>query len=254
MRLFIASLALFTAAAQAQEEPVLTVAAAANLAAVIVPLDAAFEAAHPGLRIKVSTGASGNFFAQIKNGAPFEVFVSADMEFPRKLIDAGLAEGGTLSHYVNGRLALFTVNPKVDLSKGFGVLATPPVRKIAIANPELAPYGRAAQAVLAKQNLGEKLKDKLVVGENITQTLQFVQTGNADAGFVAFSLLKAPAMQGVGRYELLADGSYPAIEQGAVVTRKGAGNPLAADYVRFLTSPAAQKIFADYGYAAPPRP
>jgi molybdate transport system substrate-binding protein len=221
---------------------------------VILPLDAAFESQHPGATVKVSTGASGNFFAQIRNGAPFEVFVSADMDFPQKLIEAKLADPATLSHYIDGRLALWTTNPKVDLSKGFGVLATPIVHKIAIANPDLAPYGRAAKAVLEKERLADKVKDKLVVGENISQTLQFVQTGNADAGFVAFSLLKAPSLKGVGRYELLPDGSYPAIAQGAVVTQKGAANPLAAAYVTFLTSPAAQKIFADYGYAAPSKP
>jgi molybdate transport system substrate-binding protein len=254
MRVFVALLSLLAANAHAEDTQTLTVAAAANLAAVILPLDAAFEAQHPGTTVKVSTGASGNFFAQIKNGAPFEVFVSADMDFPKKLVEAKLADPATLTHYIDGRLALWTTNPKVDLSRGFGVLATPVVHKIAIANPDLAPYGRAAQAVLAKENLSEKVKDKLVIGENITQTLQFVQTGNADAGFVAFSLLKAPQLQGVGRYELLPDGSYPAIAQGAVVTQKGAGNPLAAAYVTFLSSLAAQKIFADYGYAPPSKP
>ena len=154
-----------------------------------------------------------------------------------------------------GHLALWSTNPAVDPAKGLAVLTDPQVKKLAIANPEHAPYGRSAKAALQQAGLWDKLQDKIVLGENIAQTAQFVQSGNADAGLVAYSpASSAPKLAGVGRYWLLPEDAYPRQEQGVVITKHGAGNPLAARYLAFLASPAAHKVFEQYGFLLPQAP
>jgi len=227
----------------------LTVAAAANLADVIEVVDAAFMQQAPDAVVKVSTGSSGNFYAQIRNGAPFDVFVSADMDFPRKLIADGEAQRDSLLLYAVGRLALWSTNPAVDVGRGLLCLSTPAVKRIAIANTETAPYGRAAKATLQSTGLWDQLQSKLVTGENISQAAQFVQTGNADAGFVAYSSLKSPKLAGVGQFWLVPPSTHAALEQGAVITRHGKDNPLSVQYLAFLKSSEAQTIFSQYGYS-----
>jgi molybdate transport system substrate-binding protein len=253
VRRLIAALLAFAAAIVARAEPApLTIAAAANLSDCIAAIDAEFLKHNPDAQLKVSTGSSGNFYAQIRNGAPYDVFVSADMDYPKRLAADGQARPETLRLYAYGQLVLWTMRDDVDLSRGLAVLTTPAVRTIAIANPDVAPYGRAAQAALEKAGLWESVRAKLVRGENISQTAQFVQSGNADAGFVALSLLKSPATLGLGRIYLLPAGSHPPLEQGAIVTQHGADNPLAKRYLDFLGSPAARTIFSAYGYTLPP--
>src|SRR6185312_639016 len=158
------------------------VAAAANLTYVLEPLDAAFVRAHPEVAISPTLGASGNLLAQISNGAPFDVFLSADMDFPRKLIQAGGADAPSLRVFAIGKLALWTTRGGVDVSSVEAAVRSGQVRKLAVANPKTAPYGRAALETLAKLGLTEAAQPKIVTGENITQTAQFVSTGNADAG------------------------------------------------------------------------
>lgn len=248
-------LALSALPARAQDAAqVLNVAAAADLSFCLDALDAEFARQAPGVEIKVATGASGNFFAQIANGAPFDVFLSADMDYPRKLAEAGQADARTLSMYAVGHLALWSTDPKVDVGKGLAVVTDPAVGRLAIANPDHAPYGRAAKAALQQAGLWDRVQDKLLLGENIAQTAQFVQSGNASAGLVAFSLLQSPKLAGVGRYLLLPEDSYPRLEQGLVITRHGAANPLAARYVAFLASPPARRIFEQYGFLLPQAP
>lgn len=227
----------------------LTMAVAANMAVCVEALNAEFKRAHPGAELKVATGASGNFFAQIKNGAPFELFISADMDYPRKLVEAGLAQGETLRPYAYGRLALWTNTPGINPGRGRTVLTAESTTKIAIANPETAPYGRAAMEALQKLEVLEAAKPKLVVGESVSQAVQFVQSGNAEIGFVPYSLLVVPPLKGVGLYILLPAGSYTPIAQGVVVTQKGAGNPLAKAYLDFLGSETAHAILEANGYA-----
>ena len=253
-RLNVLLLAVLCYAGASFAEPApasVTIAAAANLADVIEVLDAAFVQQNPGAATKVSTGSSGNFYAQIKNGAPFDVFVSADMDFPRKLIAVGEAQSDSLLLYAVGRLALWSTNPAVDVGSGLLCLTTPAVKKLAIANTETAPYGRAAKATLQSTGLWDKLQGKLVTGENISQTAQFVQTGNADAGFVAYSTLKSPKLAGVGQFWLVPLSAHAPLEQGAVITRHGRDNPLSAKYLAFLKSANAQAIFSQYGYSIP---
>jgi len=252
MPVLAAFLASFFAAsaASAQFTPTpLTIAAAANLADVIEVLDASFVQQNPNAAVKVTTGSSGNFYAQIKSGAPFDVFISADMDFPRKLIADGDAQTDSLLLYAVGRLALWSTNPAVDVSNGLLCLTQPQVHKIAIANTETAPYGRAAKATLESTHLWKPLQSELVFGESISQAAQFVQTGNADVGFVAYSTLKSPKLAGVGQFWLVPLSAHPPLEQGAVITQHGGKNPLSAKYLAFLKSANARAIFGHYGYS-----
>ncbi|MGZ5199623.1 MAG: molybdate ABC transporter substrate-binding protein [Telluria sp.] len=236
----------------AQAAPLL-VAAASDLAWCTGELAAAFHAEAPDAELKFSTGSSGNFFAQIRNGAPFEVFLSADTGYPSQLARLGAADGRTLTTYAIGRLALWTLDGNVDLGRGLAVLRDPRSGRLAIANPATAPYGRAARALLERNGLWDTVQPKLVIGENIAQTAQFVQSGNAQLGMVSLSLLRSPRLAGVGRYIVLPDGDGP-IEQAAIVTTAGRDNPLAARFVRFLASPAARAIFERHGFALPRKP
>jgi molybdate transport system substrate-binding protein len=229
----------------------ISIAAAADLVFCLDALDVEFKKAHPDADLKVSSGSSGNFFAQIQNGAPFDVFLSADMKYPRDLVSAGLADAGTLTPYALGRIVLWTTNPHVDLAAGLNIVRDGSIKKFAIANPDHAPYGRAAKEALEHEKLWDAVQSKLVVGENIAQTAQFVQTGNADAGIVALSLVLAPATKGMGKYVEIPDSFHTPLEQGLVITHHGMGNPLAAEYLEFLRSGAARAIFDEYGFRLP---
>jgi molybdate transport system substrate-binding protein len=237
---------------QAAPDQTLSIAAAADLVFCLDALDVEFKKIHPDAELKVSSGSSGNFFAQIQNGAPFDVFLSADLKYPRGLVAAGLADGATLTPYALGRIVLWTTRPEVNLDDGLNGLRSEQIKKIAIANPDHAPYGRAAKEALQHEKLWDAVQSKLVVGENIAQTAQFVQSGNADAGIVALSLVLAPANKGVGKYVEIPDAFHAPIEQGMVITRHGKENPLAAQYLEFLRSKQARTIFDTYGFRLPP--
>jgi molybdate transport system substrate-binding protein len=228
-----------------------SIAAASDLVFCLEELNREFTNSHPGATLKTSSGSSGNFFAQIQNGAPFDVFLSADMSYPKELIKAGAAEESTLFRYAVGRLALWTVKTNLALTNGLLALRDPAVRRIAIANPEHAPYGRAARDALRHAGLWEALQPRLVLGENISQTAQFVQTGNADAGIVALSLVLSPRLANVGRWVQVPPDTYPPLEQGAVLTRRGKDNKAAQAYLKFLQSGLGREIFDRYGFRLP---
>lgn len=237
---------------RAADAPALTVAAASDLVFCLEKLDDEFKRANPSVELKTTVGSSGNFFAQIQNGAPFDVFLSADVNYPRQLIKAGLAEEKSLTPYAVGRVVLWTLRPeKVDVDKGLDILRDPAVGRIAIANPEHAPYGRAAKAALEKTGVYEAVRERLVLGENIAQTAQFVQSGNVDVGIVALSLVLAPKLAGVGKYHLIPEANHPPLEQALVITKRGVANPLAARYVEFLRSPEARATFDAFGFRLP---
>ena len=178
----------------------ITVAAAADLTFAFKDVSARFEK-QTGNSIKLSYGSSGNYFSQIKNGAPYDLFFSADIDFPKKLEAAGLIEPGSIYEYAVGKIVIWVPNSsKLDLSRGLKVLLDPGIHKIAIANPRHAPYGRAAVAAIQHEGIYDQVKSKFVMGEDISQTAQFVQSGNADVGIVALSLALAPAMKTKGRY------------------------------------------------------
>jgi molybdate transport system substrate-binding protein len=229
----------------------LSIAAASDLVFCLERINALFKQQYPQVDIKVTTGSSGVFFSQIQQDAPFDVYLSADIRYPQKLIIEKKADANTLSMYAIGQIALWTNKPTVDVAQGLAVLSQPNIKRIAIANPDHAPYGQAARAVLVKQQLWDKISPKLVTGENIAQTLQFVQTLNADVGFVALSLLRAPQLAQQGRYWLIPNELYPPLEQAMVVTKRGQKNPWAYRYTQFLKSVTAQRVFSDYGFLLP---
>ena len=235
----------------AADAPSVSIAAASDLVFCLEELNREFTNSHPAVTLKTSTGSSGNFFAQIRNGAPFDVFLSADMSYPKELVKAGAAEESSLFQYAMGRLALWTVKTNLSLTNGLLALRDPAVRRVAIANPEHSPYGRAAREALRHAGLWEDLQPRLVLGDNISQTAQFVQTGNADAGIVALSLVLSPKLRNVGRWVQVPPDTYPPLEQGAVLTRRGTDNKAARAYLKFLQSEKAREIFNRYGFRLP---
>jgi molybdate transport system substrate-binding protein len=230
------------------------VAAAADLKFAMGELAALFEK-QTGTKVDTTYGSSGNFYSQLQNGAPFDLFFSADIEYPRKLEEAGLAEPGTLYEYAVGRIVIWTsADSKLDATKlGWKTLLDPRVEKIAIANPEHAPYGRAAVAALQKAGIYEPVKAKLVYGENISQAAQFVQSGNAQAGIVAMSLAVSPAMRDGERWEIPAE-MHPPIEQGAVILKDAQNKESARVFLEFVKKEAGRAILAKYGFAVPANP
>jgi molybdate transport system substrate-binding protein len=242
---------LFLVVARLSIAQEITVAAAADLQFAFHDVAERFEK-DTGKHVKLIFGSSGNFFAQIRNGAPFDVFFSADIDYPKRLDSAGLIESGSLYPYATGRIVLWIPNQsKIDLSRGLQVLLDPGIQKIAIANPEHAPYGRAAVAALRHENLYDQVSPKFVLGENISQTATFVVSENADIGIVALSLAMAPSMKDKGRYVEIPAADYPAIEQGAVILKSSAHPDTARQFVQFVKTPAIQDLLRSYGFTVP---
>jgi molybdate transport system substrate-binding protein len=230
-----------------------TVAAAADLQFALADIVRDFRRSHPSADVRVVYGSSGNFYTQIRNQAPFDLYLSADIEYPRRLAKEGLAAPGSLFTYAMGRLVVWVpAGSPLDLARlGMSALEEPSVRHIAIANPEHAPYGRAAAAALKSLGVYRRVESKLVFGENVAQTLQFVQSGAADAGIVALSLALAPGLRGQGRYWEVPPGAYPAIEQGGVTPARARGSRLARDLRSYLLSPAGRERLRQYGFGLP---
>lgn len=231
----------------------LAVAAAADLKFAMDDLLAQYRQAHPGTAIDVTYGSSGNFYAQLQNHAPFDLFLSADLRYPRQLVQDGLAPKDSLFTYAIGKIVLWApAESKLDLKgRGLKALLDERVRKIAIANPQHAPYGRAAEAALKSAGLWEKLQPKIVLGENVAQTAQFAQSGSADVGIIALSLALAPAMKDKGQYFLVPQKDYPSIEQGGVVLGSSKENAEARQFEAFLTGPRGRAILERFGFGLP---
>lgn len=249
MLLRFALIALLSASAFAQE---ITVAAAADMSAVLPEIVSAYTK-KTGQSVKLSFGASGNLTNQIRNGAPFDVFFSADEAFPQQLIDEGLASGSSLYRYAVGRLVLWVPNESpLDLQKlGMQALLDPSVKKIAIANPTTAPYGRAAAGALRHFGIYDQVSGKFVVGENISQAAQFVESGNAQAGLIALSHALAPAMKSKGRYWAVPLDAYPTLNQAAVVLSKSKQQAGANAFLEFVRRPEATSLLINYGFSLP---
>lgn len=245
----LALILVLCASAFAQE---ITVAAAADMSAVLPELVAAYSQ-KTGQTVKLSFGASGNLTNQIRNGAPFDVFFSADEDYPHQLVNEGLASGTTLYRYAVGRLVLWIPNDSpLDLSKlGIKALLDPSVKKIAIANPTTAPYGRAAVGTLRHFEIYDQVASKLVVGENVGQAAQFVESGNAQAGLIALSHALAPAMKSKGRYWVVPLDAYPTLNQAAVVISGSKQQGAARNFLEFVRSPEAASLLASYGFTLP---
>lgn len=249
--LFAAGLATTGRAAPAAGT--VSIAAAANLTYALQALNAAFRSADPQVRVTTSLGASGNLYAQITNGAPFDIFMSADTEYAKRVADAGFGDPATLRTFAVGRLVLWTTRPGLDLTNIAAAVKSPTVTRLAIAQPQTAPFGRAARAVLQKLGVWTAVQPKLVIGENISQTAQFVETGNADAGFVALSLVVSSRLARQGRWTAVPPAWYAdePLNQACILTHHGEANAAARAYLEFLKSDAARKILHRFGYAVP---
>ncbi len=227
------------------------IAAASDLQFVLPDLAAQYEK-QTGTKLAVTYGSSGNFVAQIQNGAPFDLFLSADIYYPHQLAVAQLAEVSSLQVYAVGHLVLWLPpDSPLDPSAGLKALLDPRIQKIAIANPDHAPYGRAAIAILREAGLYDQLKPKLVFGENIAQAAQFVQTGSAQAGLLAHSLTFSPAMKS-GKFWTIPADKYPPVEQAAVLLTVSSNREAAISFLAFLRTPTARATLERYGFFLPP--
>jgi molybdate transport system substrate-binding protein len=243
----LALLFLFTGAFATGQE--IVVAAAADMSAALPKLAANYKT-KTGQAVKISFGSSGNLTNQIRNGAPFDLFFSADEDYPQQLIAEGLASKDTLYRYAIGRLVLWVPGDSaLNLSNlGIKALLDPSVKKISIANPATAPYGRAAEATLRHYGIYDQVSSRLVVGENVSQAAQFVESGNAQAGLIALSHALAPAMKDKGRYWEIPLDAYPTLNQAAVVLAKSKQQDSARKFLEFIRTPEATSLLTNYGF------
>ena len=240
-------LCLLSAACGRRAEPhKVSIAAAADLQFALEGISGAFRAAHPDVDVQVAYGSSGNFYAQIRNQAPFDVFLSADVEYPRKLAQEGIGARDSLFVYAVGRIVVWV--PASSPLDPATALRAASVRHVAIANPQHAPYGRAAEAALRSMGVYDSVVGKLVLGENVAQTLEFVQSGAADVGIVALSLALAPPVRGQGRYWEVPAEAYPKIEQGGLILKD---SKAAREFRSFILAAGARRILKEYGFSLP---
>jgi molybdate transport system substrate-binding protein len=224
----------------------LSIAAAADLRFALDEGARQIHQAHTEIDPRIVYGSSGNFYAQIQNGAPFDVFLSADRQYPDRLVGEGRASASAEFAYGSGRLAVWvTAASSLDPATA---LRDPRVQHLAIANPQHAPYGRAAEAALRGMGIYDSVEKKLVLGENISQTLQFVQSGAADVGIVALSLATAPAVSSQGRYWEIPASEYPKIEQSGVILKD---SPAAREFRAWLLGPGGRGLLRKYGFSLP---
>ena len=232
--------ALLSACGHPNSPHKLSIAAAADLQFALAEGARQFHRQHPQTELAIDYGSSGNFYAQIRNGAPFDVFLSADVQYARNLAQ------NAVFVYAAGRIAVWVpASSKLDPSTA---LRDPSVRRIAIANPQHAPYGRAAEAALRSMGLYDSVEKKLVFGENISQTLQFIQSGAADTGIVALSLAMAPKVREQGRYWEVPVSAYPKIEQGGVILKD---SQAAREFREWLLGPSGRSLLKQYGFSLP---
>ena len=236
--------ALAVSCGGASESRPLRVAAASDLRFALDEVAAAFKQTHPEISVDNVYGSSGNFYTQIQNGAPFDLYFSADADYPRRLAAEGRILEGSEFLYAVGRIVLWSATREVDAR----TLEDPSIRKVAIANPLHAPYGRAAEAALKNLGFYEELQPKLVLGENAAQTLQFVQAGGADVGIVALALALAPTVRETGHYWEIPIDAYPRMEQGGAILRDAKNPEAAAEFRDFALSPRGREILASFGF------
>ena len=230
----------------------ITIAAAADMNAALPELAAEYEK-QSGNSAKLAFGSSGNLFSQIQNGAPFDLFFSADEDYPRQLVEAGLSERSSLYRYAVGKLVVWVpASSSLNVEKGgIKILLDPAVKKIAIANPQHAPYGRAAEAALRHFGIYQQLAARLVLGENVSQAAQFIESGSAQAGLIALSHALSPSLKGKGRYWIVPANAYPPLNQAAAILSRSSRKQEAADFLTFLKTRQAIEVLKRYGFAIP---
>jgi len=231
----------------------ITVAAAADLQFAMQDIADQFQK-ETGKKVKLIFGSSGSFFQQIQNGAPFDMFFSADLSYPKKLEAAGLTVPGSYYQYAKGRIVIWVPKDSaLDVSSGLKSLLNPNIKKIAVANPQHAPYGQAAVAAMQKEGIYDKVKDKFVLGENISQTASFVVSGSADVGIVALSLALSPSMKDKGRYVEIPTDEYPPIQQAGVILSSSKNKEAAQQFLSFVKTAFVADTLKKYGFDVPAR-
>ena len=258
LRLTVAVLSLLRMPAEAGTandggtRKVVSVAAAADAKFAFDELAADFEKAEPLIKVQITYGSSGNFYAQLSQRAPFDIFFSADISYPNKLVESGLALPESKFTYGIGRIVLWApTNSAVDPKSATNALNSAAVRKIAIANPEHAPYGKAAIAAMQSFGVYEAVKEKLVYGENIAQAAQFAQSGAADIGIIALSLAMAPAMKAKGVYWAIPTDACPQLEQAGVILSWARNLPETKKFKQFVLSDTGKEVLLRYGFSMP---
>ena len=244
--LFIVALLLLANTANAEK---ITVAAAADLKFAMDEIVTVFNSTHPGNEVEVVYGSSGKFHTQIHQGAPYDIYFSADIGYPRELVKKGLASS-EVTPYAVGRIVLWSNS--MDATKmTMDSLTDQKITRIAIANPKHAPYGKRAEEALRTAGLWDKLQSKLVFGENIAHTAQFVQTGNAQVGIIAQALAINPELAKKGGYYLIPEKMHQPLDQGYVITKRGRDKPLAKTFAAFMNSKQARVVMTKYGFVLP---
>lgn len=229
--------------AQAQK---LTVAAAADVGPAFKEVVAGFEK-QSGAKVDLVLNSSGTLYTQIQKGADYDLFFSSDREYPKKLQDAGLAD--SLTNYAEGAIVLWVrSDSKLDLSKGMNLLLDPSVRKISLANPAHAPYGRAAMSALQHAGLADKVKDKLMPADSTEQATEMAEVGRADVAITAMSFGVGRALKGQGRFAEVPRDSYPRVEQAAVILKSSKQQTAAKAFLAYLKTPAATSILQRFGF------
>jgi len=223
-----------------------TIAAAADLKYALDSLVTIFNRRRPQSRVTVVYGSSGRFYEQLTYAAPFDIFFSADSDYPRRLQQAGLTAAAPVP-YALGRLVLWShkLDPR---TQGMQTLLLPQVRRIALANPAHAPYGRKAEEILRHYQLYDQVQPRLVLGENIGQAAQYAATGAADVGLLAYSLALSPALRRAGQFYLIPATAHTPLRQSYVVLKRAQGNATVANFTAFLASPAAKAVLKKYGF------
>src|SRR5436190_16906883 len=230
----------------------IAVAAAADLRPAMEEIVTKFQKAQPGTAVKVTYGSSGNFFQQIQNGAPFDLFFSANEDYPKRLESAGLIVPGSYHQYARGKIVLLVSSgSKLDINQGLKLLLDANVKKIAIADPSHAPYGQAAVAALKTEKIYDQVSAKLVTGENISQAASFVLSGAADVGIIALSLALSPLAKSQVRYAEIPADLYPPIQQACVVIKSSKIVEQARQFQTFIQSAESSKLFERYGFEIP---
>lgn len=227
----------------------ITIAAAADLKFAMDEITAGFKKSHSGAEVQVVYGSSGKFRTQIQQGAPYDIYFSADIAYPRDLAKQGLA-GSEVKPYAFGRIVIWS-NSMNAAKMTLANLTDPQITRIAIANPKHAPYGKRAEEALKASGLWDKVQPKLVFGENIAHTAQFVQTGNAQIGIIALSLALNPELAQKGGYYLIPEKLHQPLEQGYVLTKAGADKALAKRFSEYMTSNETRAIMTKYGFVLP---
>ena len=229
------------------------VAAASDLKFALQDIIGEFQTLHPGTEVQATFGSSGNFYAQLCNKAPFDVFLSADSDYPRKLIDQGHAAADSAFKYAIGQIVVWVRNESsIDVGQlGMRSLLDPSLRKIAITNPRHAPYGRAAEAAMKSLSVYDEVRDRLVFGENVAQTAQFVESGAADIGIIALSLAISSSMKDKGRFWIVPQDAYPKLEQSGIILAWANDQTASKAFCDFVVGEHGRALLGRQGFLVP---